>query len=631
MITSSLGGHGGEVCSLNSPQAHSPTQNDRAWLMATVREGLTSYANTGFLAWDPAGNKQPAGERDVDTFLQGFQDHVVAAGEVGCGYEATQEAWYRFLVEPDPYLEVVSDGTFARPQGTDQTLLAQRAALVRPDSLLMIVVLSDEDDCSVVDGGLGWLTAQATSSAGSFVFPPATAACDADPNGACCRSCAINEPEPPAGCASLAEDPGCQAGRPSGTDSLNLRCHRQKQRFGMDLLYPVERYADALREPTLIHTRNCERDADGVSECPRVQNPLFAGLRDPSMVIYTAIVGVPWQDIASSESLTGPGLEYLNASQLEQLDRWQLVLGDAANNEPPLDPLMIAQSEPRRGVHPITGEALGAPDSADPRENSINGHEYYNLDNGDLQYVCTFPLETPRDCAAVTGFESCDCTESELPKNRPLCQPPEGGPAGTIQYYAKAYPGSRHLEVARQLGPVASVASICPKLTAPPASAAAHGYNPAAQHMYERLAGGLGERCLSEPLPHANDGRAECVLWQFRQGDCDCAAAGLEEIDAQARASVERTLGFECRFRLAGQCDSVCACQLPQLSGAALESCQHSAVAGGDGWCSIDPAQDVGDAQFVADCRAGHPRTLRLLGRLAEFRNSQDLFLTCPQ
>ncbi|HEU5073228.1 MAG TPA: hypothetical protein VFU02_03630, partial [Polyangiaceae bacterium] len=516
VITSSLGSHGGDICSEDFP-SFNPTNNDRGHLLASVRAGLPAYSAAGFLAWDPAGQKQPPGDHEVGPFLLAFQNHVVAAGEAGCGYEATQEAWYRFLVEPNPYAEIeVDDRNLAVPVGTDRTLLEQRNEFLRPDSLLMIVVLSDEDDCSVIDAGVGWLTSTAALGGSSFTFPPATSACADDPNSACCRSCEIQESRPPAGCGSLSDDPACRAPSASA-DPLHLRCHRQKERFGLDLLYPIERYTGALENLTVEDTRRCEEPGatNDPAECPRVVNPLFAGKRDPSLVIYTAIVGVPWQDIATSESLTGVGLEYLNAHELEELDRWRLILGDPERGEPPLDPLMIASSAPRTGEHPLLGEALAPPDSLDPRANSINGHEFFN-DGSDLQYACTFPLRNPRECADAEG---CDCREPSM--NRPLCNPPGGGAAQTTQYYAKAYPGPRHLAIAKALGDTASVASICPKVIDPPTSAPAYGYNAAAEHMYARLAGGLGERCLSEALPHTSDGRAECVLWQLKEDGGD--------------------------------------------------------------------------------------------------------------
>src|SRR5690606_13665243 len=98
-------------------------------------------------------------------------------------------------------------------------------------------------------------------------------------------------------------------------DALNLRCYNQKQRFGFDLLYPIDRYVSGLRDPQVFDTKRCD-DAGG---CPIVPNPLFSPReasepRDPSHVFLAGIVGVPWQDIATEASLDDPErLEYMTA------------------------------------------------------------------------------------------------------------------------------------------------------------------------------------------------------------------------------------------------------------------------------------------------------------------------------
>ena len=220
IISTSLGGHGGEVCSPNfSSGSWDPSDNDRAHLLPSVRDGLTSYDGLGFLAWDPNGTQSPPGEADHTVMIQDFQDQVVAAGEVGCGYEATLESWYRFLIDPSPPLDMVLENNVAVPatddQGAiivDQEVLDQRARFLRPDSVVAIVMLTDENDCSIVDGGIGWLTARATQSGQQFTMAQATAACDEDPNDPCCRSCALNESAPPPGCQALSEDANCIAG-----------------------------------------------------------------------------------------------------------------------------------------------------------------------------------------------------------------------------------------------------------------------------------------------------------------------------------------------------------------------------------------------------------------------------------
>ena len=53
IITSSLGDHGGEVCVPNPADMPPRTLNDSAQLVASVRAGVYSYSNQGFLVWDP--------------------------------------------------------------------------------------------------------------------------------------------------------------------------------------------------------------------------------------------------------------------------------------------------------------------------------------------------------------------------------------------------------------------------------------------------------------------------------------------------------------------------------------------------------------------------------------------------
>src|SRR6188768_815564 len=241
IVSSSLGAHGGSVCAAASGE---PDRNDRAHLIGTVRSGLNSWQGSGFLAWDPAGTANtPAGESDRAKLSADSAAMVQATGEHGCGYEASLESWYRFLIDPEPPLEVSQVAGLNVRQGVDTELLAQRKAFLRPDSLLAIVMLSDENDCSIRDDGLGWMVGA------SARMPKATAACERDPNDPCCRSCASPESSPPSGCQALSADPSCKGdgATPSGVwdelhDALNLRCSQQRQRFGLDLLYPTERY-----------------------------------------------------------------------------------------------------------------------------------------------------------------------------------------------------------------------------------------------------------------------------------------------------------------------------------------------------------------------------------------------------
>jgi hypothetical protein len=505
IVSSSLGAHGGVVCSAG---VATDNLDDKAHLIGSLRPGTFDVAktwnNSGFLAWDPAGTQNvPAGMSDGKALVATFQDMIAATGEHGCGYEASLESWYRFLVDPEPPATVTlssstttrsSKTTSAGCTGCDDTLLAQRKAFLRSDSALVIVMLSDENDCSIRDDGVGWFVGSTAR------MPHSTAACDTNPNDPCCRSCAQREASPPTGCGSLTSDPVCgavPAGQQYATydalhDSLNLRCFAQHRRFGFDLLYETSRYVQALSAATLF-----------VQSSPTiaVRNPLFSGapgkpVRAPSLVFLAGIVGVPWQDIASDASQTGAGLAYLTAKELAAKDRWSALLGDpsAGPPVPPSDPFMIESIAPRTGMNSIASPpvAIVQYGSMNPHANPINGHEQ-NIEsfNDDLQYACTFPLATARECAA--GDAECACSPSRagdsldvMSRNSPVCQ---GGADINTQTGAKAYPATRELQVLKDFGDNAIIGSICPKvvISASPSSDPAYGYNPVMLQIADRL------------------------------------------------------------------------------------------------------------------------------------------------
>ena len=510
IVSSSLGAHGGSVCA--TPQSPEDTLDDKARLIASMRTGVASWNNSGFLAWDATGKANvPPGESNPAALSQGFQDMIAAVGEHGCGFEASLESWYRFLIDPEPPAEVklVSsqtvrgsaltvnrDGTFGVCRGCDDTLLAQRKAFLRPDSLVMIVMLSDENDCSIRDDGVGWFVGSSNR------MPLSTAVCAKNPNDPCCRSCAQNESGgPPNGCPALSADANCK-NVPSGAqyatwdalhDSLNLRCYRQHQRFGFDLLYDTDRYVNGLKNQTVAlqstgeFVTNPLYDSAGTNKAPR----------DPALVFLVGIVGVPWQDIADDSSLSGAGLNYLTAKQLAEQGRWPVLLGvpEPANGSSPVpatDPFMIESTEPRTGANPIVNFAISPASSMNPRANPINGHEQNIPGFDDLQYACIFPLPKAKDC--VPNDVACACSadktgnsDAVIAANSPLCQ---GGANINQQTFARAYPGLRELQVLKDFGDNSIVASICPKQVTPVGSADSdpnYGYNPAINAIIARL------------------------------------------------------------------------------------------------------------------------------------------------
>jgi hypothetical protein len=485
VISTSLGAHGGSVCSAPVQGDTKSTLDDRGELLGRLRPGLTTWQASGFLAWDPSG---VTGSSSAVELVNGLTATIVASGDDGCGYEAPLEAMYRFLIDPEPPDSVIKDPSTGQTvrQGTDAVLLAERAAFLRPDSAVAILALSDENDCSIRDDGVGWFVGASSH------MPRATVACATDANDACCRSCAQNELTPPTGCVALSVDANC-AGALGGSyntwdnlnDSLNLRCFHQKARFGFDLLYPTQRYTSGLSDPMIANNAGT-----------LVKNPLFfdsngTQTRSPSLVTLSMMVGVPWQDLATTASVSAGKVEYLDSAALSAQGRWPILLGDPNAYVDATDPLMIESIAPRTGVQPITHSPLAPATSQDPTQNPINGHEQNIPDNADLQYACIFRLPAAKVCAP--GDSGCDCSASKAgdatavtTANSPACQPPTGGPAGTTQYYAKAYPGLRELSVVHDLGYRGVPASICPKTLAQ--ADPDFGYTPAFDALLKRVA-----------------------------------------------------------------------------------------------------------------------------------------------
>jgi hypothetical protein len=596
---------------------------DLAHTMGSLSRGEDLGANAyGFLEWRPQG--------DVSELVSRFQDMVGAVGEKGCGWEASLESWYRFLVDPRPYRELArvqcaGGGTTAGcvapstdANGSvivDDELLAQRAAFLRDDSLLAVIMLSDENDCSIQARGQYWVVAEPNPYQPMF---RGSSACDADANDPCCYSCPLG---PPTGCAA---DPVCEASSgqmenrlPSAADGQNLRCFAQKRRFGFDFLYPTQRYVNALTRTHLCVDRP-DLAADGCAPASLLPNPLFAsGSRAPGMVYLGGIVGVPWQAIASDvrANRLPLGADELRFKSYEELtdEDWSSILG-VPGVAAPSNPWMIESTQPRPGV--------------DPR-NEINGREYAT-DQGtgtddDLQYACIFPLAAERDCSDPNAESVCDCSTDGF--DRPLCEQAPGVDApGQVQYWAKAYPGLRQLEVLRDYGKQSSnaiIGSICAR-NVHNDELPDFGYRPAISALVERLKEKLANRCLPRRLEPARDGTVPCALIEVRFGvsDCSCDAASSRskpEADIQGEIHSRLLASFSERCGPDDpSCARACQCEVEQIRKSADRlACQNSDDgAGVQGWCYVadTPDQQVGNPALVRNCPATERRLLRFVG-----------------
>lgn len=650
VITSSLGAHGADACPTSGPGVANPSNDDRGHLVFRTDPlsggALPTYQDRGFLAWDPAQELAPPGEADLFAdsaadpgdvaLLPVLREMITGVGDVGCGYESQLESIHRFLVEPSPHAALAADAAGeVTPEGVDEELLAQRKAFLRPDSLLAIVLLTDENDCSVKEyGQYNVVLRQKNGDGTAFRMPRARAVCATDPGDACCFSCAQAGPKDASGAPLCPEDPTCTDGDGglarlgADEDPIGLRCWDQKRRFGVDFLYPIERYTRGLTEPTVL-------DRDG----REVPNPIFSDLdpddaittvRGPGMVVLTGLAGVPWQDVARDPLDLREGFK--DADELFEpgpsgRSAWEVILGDPESGVPPADPLMIEDVHVRSGVSPVTGEPVATEQT--PLASSVNGHDF----NGPylLQYACIFDLPEPLDCSDPAA-----CGD---PKNSPVYDPPYDQDPMT-QVRAGARPGTRILSLLRSLGHQGVVASACPAQTSDP-DAADFGYRPAISAALRRLRTEIEGRCFPRKLTVDEGGQVACVLVEARRGDggacCDPAEARVpvpEEkqaiVDYLAADATVLARGYDCF------------CEVPQLSGGepggALYACQNDpsgapVLASGetvDGFCYVDatgPAP-IGSPELVAACPDTEKRAVRFTGKGKPGRDAL-LFITC--
>lgn len=651
IVTSSLGGHGGNQCPVPAAGAPctpeiNPSNNDAGHLVNRKSEcgveQYTTYQNKGFLAWDPDSKLMPPGETAIGSIkldpatgevladqpgiVSSLRDLVVGAGQIGCGYEASLEAWYRFLIDPEPYATISVQGNKTIPAGIDDLLLKQRADFLRSSSLLSIIMLTDENDCSVKESLYYYLATN------SDPLPRARKECLTNPNDVCCKSCALPQGNCPDD-ADCKAKPFLDATSAAPEDSSNLRCFDQKRRFGIDFLYPIDRYTQALTSAQVPNRSGA-----------MVDNPIFSDLnpkdttadhvvRGPDLVFIAGIVGVPWQDIARTDEAGKPNLSkgFKNYDELEKADpnnnnlnTWDVILGDPANYKPPTDPHMIESVKPRDTLAPPT-----SPAGTDP----INGHEYSINGNDDLQYACVFDLPSPRDC--TKALAGCDC--SKTGNDNPLCGTPD-----TLQVRAKGYPGTRVLSTLRSLKDQGIVASVCPAQLTDKTSPD-YGYRPAIGAIIDRLKTVLGGQCLPRELTPDAAGQVSCLILEVRHVDgtptCSNSEFRKDLVKERegAKTAALATPGAKgqdwnqfCEIIQAG--DTTFSNQA-QLAGCQQDENSPPTEADGktpvNGWCYVDPAQNPNsNEKLVESCSSTERHLIRFVGK-GEPAAGSTLFITC--
>ncbi len=593
---------------------------------ASKREQGIKAEEAGFLAYFPTNAKNDAKKSkpgyvaaknpyqtaaDLNT---AFTSLVTNVGEIGCGYEAQLESVYHFLMQPDPWAKVVRDGDIAKYEGVDELLLHQRKDFLRPDSLLAVIMLTDEND-SAVDPlslqGRGWLYMATTSNGLTFpgysgasqqsrtdqrfgvgtTAPGGTSACASDPNSGECLPCWASK--------NKDSDPACAKTLNQEDDPADLRFYHMKQRFGWDPQYPIQRYISGFAQGR-VPNRDGEHDGAGnYKGDAKCVNPIYAkelpdptqdaaalcnlepGPRDSTGVFFAVIGGVP-QDLLRDD-------KNVVKAKLTDAD-WTKILGkdpgkyDLAG----IDPRMIESATPRDGTDKTTD---------------------WDSKKGDLMYACTFDLPadlqrkgtngsgTPSTSVETTVF---DCSKYW---DSPLCDKPLTKNDGTdttlrTQIKAKAYPTIRELRVVRGLGQQGVAASICAQKVTGDSNDPNFGYNPAVNAIVDRLKAALANQCLPEPLNASADGSVPCLILERlkdkgEESLCNNAAQGRKIPDAQIlQRYIDGKLAEDPKSDIADYpiCELV---QTPKPTG---ESCETETT---PGFCYV---QNGGDKKPAKGC-----------------------------
>ncbi len=588
------------------------------------------------LTWVYVGTKVPAAQFEgypagAESLQIATACAVTSAGENGCPFEATWEAIRRFLIDPAPYKTarfgckdpMVTDCATKElvTEGLDKDILVQRNAFLRDDSLVGIIVLSDENDFSWKVSAQNWIPlwdpTNRTLTARGWA-KCATLKDDLDVENDVlktehgCTSCALDDKDP--NCAV----PWDAVGENVDSDRFDLRGFNQVQRFGYSFLWPRSRYVAALTPP----------------QTPPPVDPknkqLFTVQRGLDKLVVAAIVGVPAQLLDEADGKPKP----------QPLDdaAWKKLVGPIAER----DPHMIESIAPRAGITEYTG---------DRSVDAINYGDHKNLQGDDLQYACV----GPRQDTKATG----DCDLPSKLASNPLCDAATG-----TQPYFKAYPGLRHLRIVKELGASGYVASICAK-----------SYSPAIQGISAKLKAALSAQCVTTNITPSADGNVGCLVIEAMKADtfldkkcediapglCTPGAAPCRRADdpvfpplSAALAAAQLTLTITVTKSDGTRAEEPTTatvengnvvvvgsdkqkhrvCELLQLAGGRVPADQTDKcvndpkfdLASGGGWCFSNVPAVVGEACLAKKAQS----TIRFFGG-ADARNGSEVFTLCTR
>jgi len=195
-----------------------------------------------------------------------------------------------------------------------ESVLAARFAVA-------IVMLSDENDCSIRDDGVGWFVVRNRPDAALHV------AVRREPKRPVLPLLRAKRDErTAAGCPALTDDPGVQERR-SGSAVRHLDNLHDELNFTLLQSAQALRLRSAVRDVAIRERAHATTLALAVNPAVSLTNPLYdttgtSAPRDPSLVFFLAgIVGVPGRILP----MTPPSrarAHYLTAQELVAKDRW---------------------------------------------------------------------------------------------------------------------------------------------------------------------------------------------------------------------------------------------------------------------------------------------------------------------
>jgi hypothetical protein len=382
--------------------------------------------------------------------------------------------------------------------------------------------------------------------------------CATDPGNSACTSCAFG---------TAPNDPNCKMSPAVYTSSAlpnwgfndNLRHVHMKQKYGVDVHYPINRYVQGLTQAKVPNRSGeyppgamyYQGGLNGDPQDLNCTNPLFAtdlpttgsGPTDTTicnlkpntvrtstsnLVFYAHIGGVP------NELLTTTTNGQVQVKETLAPSDWKLILGNNPQtfDYSGIDPHMIESYSPRSGL-PVAGSGATvqgdeAPDwytDTPAGATTATFPQRVNLPV-DREYACVFKLAMPRNCDpgnannSEADISSCDCSTAGPGGTAPTL-PADHVPSvcdaqnPLQQDYAKTYPTYRELLLANLLpSSQAIVSSLCPidLVDNPAGNDPLYGYRPAITTIIDRLKTQLSTTCLPETLTETEAGAVPCLV-----------------------------------------------------------------------------------------------------------------------